>query len=66
MPYTMDDFLREVATESLEKMTTEQRMQGLTVDEILRDVPIKTIEAHLRRRRRHAKTSGAKKRKPKG
>jgi hypothetical protein len=47
-------------------MTTEQRMQGLTVDEILRDVPIKTIEAHLRRRRRHAKTSGAKKRKPKG
>lgn len=65
MPYTKADFFRELALESLDKMTPEQRMRGLSVEEILRDVPIKQIEDHLRRRRQQAKNGGAKKRKPK-
>ena len=34
MPYTMEDFEREVAQKVLKKLTPEQRLEGLTAEEI--------------------------------
>ena len=41
MPYTMEDFHRDVARETLDRMTPEERLRGLSIEE---------IRAHLRRR----------------
>ena len=65
MPYTMDDFRKEVALEVLEELTPEQRLRGLPAEERLRGLPPEQIEEYLRRLRQQPKTSSAKKRKPK-
>jgi hypothetical protein len=55
MPYTMEDFRRETAREILDQLTPEQRLAGLTVEQ---------IEAYLKRLRRKADETPRKKRKP--
>ncbi|MCI0681012.1 MAG: hypothetical protein L0Y71_02820 [Gemmataceae bacterium] len=56
MPYTMDDFRKEVAREVLHKLTPEERLRGLSAQE---------IENYLRRLRRKPKDANANRRKPK-
>ncbi|MCI0682070.1 MAG: hypothetical protein L0Y71_08200 [Gemmataceae bacterium] len=65
MPYTMDDFLKEVTLEGLDKLTPEERSRGLPAEERLRGLPAVQIEACLRQLRQEPKGVGAKKRKRK-
>jgi hypothetical protein len=60
MPYTMDDFVKEI----LDELTPEERLRGLPAEERLRGLPTGQIEAYLRQRREEAKGRG-KRRKPK-
>jgi hypothetical protein len=39
MPYTMDDFRKEVAREVLDQLTPEERLRGLPAEERLRGLP---------------------------
>jgi hypothetical protein len=48
MPYTMEDLEREVAARILSKLTPEQRLEGLSVEQLLSRVPLEAIENYLR------------------
>ncbi|HEV3078826.1 MAG TPA: hypothetical protein VGY66_03580 [Gemmataceae bacterium] len=48
MPYTMEDFEREVAQKVLKKLTPEQRLEGLSPKELLSHVPLVEIETYLK------------------
>lgn len=64
MPYTMEDFEREVQEDVLKKLTPEQRLrgmspkellacvserlQGLTPEELLSHIPLAEIEKYLK------------------
>jgi hypothetical protein len=63
MPYTMDDFMKDVVREHLDLLPPEERLAGLKVEERLAGLSPEQIEAYLQRLRR---TSAApKKRAPK-
>jgi len=63
MPYTMEDFRREVACEHLAELTAEERLVGLPAEEVLVHYTEDQIEAYLKRLREGSATS--KKKKPK-
>jgi len=50
MPYTMADFRRDYVKEHLKDLTPEERLEGLPLDERLKDVSPEDIEQYLRRR----------------
>jgi hypothetical protein len=61
MPYTMEDFRREVALEYLPELTPEERLGGLTPKGVLEHVPAKEIKAYLARlQKRRAETKPAR------
>jgi hypothetical protein len=47
MPYTMADFRRDLAKEMLKDMTPQERMKGLTTEQILATLPVTEIERYL-------------------
>ncbi|MCI0641987.1 MAG: hypothetical protein L0Y72_21850 [Gemmataceae bacterium] len=47
MPYTMEDFRRELALENLNQLTPEERLEGLTPKEILQHLSKDEIKAYL-------------------
>ena len=47
MPYTMEDFRREVALENLDQLTPEERLGGLTLEQRLSGATPKEILKHL-------------------
>ena len=49
MPYTMEDFRREVACEHLAELTAEERLVGLPAEEVLVHYTEDQIEAYLKR-----------------
>ena len=49
MPYTMEDFEREVAEKVLKKLTPEQRLEGLSSEELLSHLPLVEIEAYVKK-----------------
>jgi hypothetical protein len=49
MPYTMQDFLRDVAREHVHELTAEERMAGLSSEEILAGLGPEQIEAFVQR-----------------
>jgi hypothetical protein len=49
MPYTMQDYLREVMRKHIDKLTPEERVAGLSPEEILKGFSPEQIEAYLRR-----------------
>jgi hypothetical protein len=60
MPYTVEDFMRDVtlehldllkADERLRGLTSDERLRGLTSDERLKGLSPEEIEAYLRKRR---------------
>jgi hypothetical protein len=51
MPYTMEDFEREVEEKVLSKLTPERRLEGLTPEQVLAQLPLETIEAYLKKQR---------------
>ena len=51
MPYTMEDFEREVEEEFLQKLTPEQRLQGLSVEQVLSQVPLAEMEDFLKKQK---------------
>jgi hypothetical protein len=63
MPYTMEDFRREVAREHVHELTAEERLAGLSPEQILARLPPEQIEAYLKRLGNRAATT--KKKKPK-
>jgi hypothetical protein len=65
MPYTMNDFRKEVALEVLDELSPEERLRGLPPEERLRGLSAKQIEDYLARLRKKASNVRAKKRHPK-
>jgi hypothetical protein len=51
MPYTMEDFRRDYVKEHLSQWTPEERLAGLSVEEILERLPPEEIENYLKRRK---------------
>jgi hypothetical protein len=51
MPYTMDDFMKEVVRENLHRLPAEERLAGLKAEELLAALSPEQIEAILRRHR---------------
>lgn len=49
MPYTMEDFEREVLEETLSKLTPEQLLAGLTPEQRLAGLPLEEIERYLKK-----------------
>jgi hypothetical protein len=49
MPYTMEDLKREVAQDVLKELTREQRLEGLSPEELLSHLPLVEIEAYLKK-----------------
>jgi hypothetical protein len=47
MPYTMEDFEREVEQKFLKKLTPEQRLQGLSPEQLLARLSADQLLAHL-------------------
>ncbi len=47
MPYTVQDYLREVTLEHLDTLTLEERMKGLTVEELLQSVSLEAAMRYL-------------------
>jgi hypothetical protein len=47
MPYTMDDFRKEVALEVLDQLTPEERLRGLPAEERLRGLPAEELAKRL-------------------
>ena len=43
MPYTMEDYQRDVARRYLDQLPPEERLKGLSIDEILRRFPADEI-----------------------
>jgi hypothetical protein len=52
MPYTMEDFKRDVAREHLHELTAEERLAGLRAEQ---------VEAYLKRLRNRPAKKGKKK-----
>lgn len=50
MPYTMEDFKRELALENLDQLTPEERLSGLAPKEILQHLSDDEIKAYLAKR----------------
>lgn len=65
MPYTMNDFRKEVALEVMEELSPEERLRGLPPEERLRGLSAKQIEAYLVRLRKKTSDIRGKKRHPK-
>jgi hypothetical protein len=63
MPYTMEDFRRDVARKYINELTAEERLAGLPPEERLAGLSDDEIEAILKRRRKQS--AATKKRKPK-
>ncbi|MBI1924739.1 hypothetical protein HYR99_10850 [Candidatus Poribacteria bacterium] len=40
MPYTMEEYQRDVARRYLDQLPPEERLKGLSIDEILRWFPL--------------------------
>src|SRR5204863_9579715 len=49
MPYTIHDFKREIALENLHELTVEERVHGLSPEELLSALPAQQIEVYLKR-----------------
>jgi hypothetical protein len=64
MPYTMEDFRREIAREHVQELTVEERLRGLSPEECLAALPPRQIEAYLKRLRKKPATK--RKKIPKG
>ena len=64
MPYTMEDFRRDVAREHVHELTPEERLAGLPLEQILAALPPEKIEAYLKRLPPKRATTRKKKRKP--
>jgi hypothetical protein len=47
MPYTMQDFLRDVTLEHLDRLSPEERLKGLSTEERLAGLPKEEVEAWL-------------------
>ena len=74
MPYTMNDFRKEVAREVLDELTPEERVAGLRPEErvaglrpedLLAALRPEEIEAYLQKLRKTPNRGRAKKHKPK-
>lgn len=48
MPYTLQDFKRELVRENLTELTPAERLAGLSTEEILKQLPAEEIEAYLK------------------
>jgi hypothetical protein len=51
MPYTMEDFKREAAEELLNELTPEQRVEGLSPEQLLSLLPLAEIEKYLKKQK---------------
>jgi len=51
MPYTWDDYYRQVTHEHLNWLTAEERLKGLPAEERLKGLPAEAIEAYLKKLR---------------
>jgi hypothetical protein len=49
MPYTIEDFRREIARENLHELTAEERLAGLSTEDRLTGLSTEEIEAYLKR-----------------
>jgi hypothetical protein len=49
MPYTMEDFKRDSAQELLNELTPEQRLKGLSPEQLLSVVPLAEIEKYIKK-----------------
>jgi hypothetical protein len=49
MPYTMEDFKREFTIEHLKELTTEERVAGLAIEEVMKVFPPAAIKQYLKR-----------------
>lgn len=47
MPYTMDDFRKEVALEVMDELTPEQRLRGLPAEELVKRLPVEELLKRL-------------------
>lgn len=65
MPYTMEDFRKEIARENLDKLTPEERLEGLSPEQRLAGMTPVQIEAYLNRIRKNPASPSKKKPKPK-
>ena len=59
MPYTIDDFRREIVRENIELLSPEERMKGLPAEERLEGLSASELEAHLKRLRSRENDSEA-------
>ena len=66
MPYTIEDFRREIMREHLHELTPEERLAGLPAEEILKRISPEQIEAYLKHLGKKPATATKKKRKPRG
>jgi hypothetical protein len=57
MPYTMEDFRREVALENLGQLTPEERLRGLTPEQRLAGLSESELMALLAELQKHSPTS---------
>jgi hypothetical protein len=48
MPYTMEDFRRDYVKEHVDRLTPEERLAGLSAEEILRRLPPEAIESFMK------------------
>ena len=48
MPYTMEDFKRDVKEQLLKELTPEERLKGLPPEERLKDLPSDEVLKHLK------------------
>src|SRR5258708_4099472 len=60
MPYTMDDYRREVARKIMHELTPEERMAGLPPEERMAGLSLEQIEAFLKRSKTRPATSRKK------
>jgi hypothetical protein len=49
MPYTMEEFKRDAAEELLNELTPEQRLKGLSPEQLLSVLPLAAIEDYLKK-----------------
>ncbi len=63
MPYTIEDFRREIAREVLPQMTPAERVAGMSPEQILDQLPPEQIEAYLKQRAK--RPTKERKKKPK-
>ncbi len=69
MPYTMENFIHDVALEHLSELTIDERLQGLPAEEIaqrlpleerLKGLPAEELEAYLEKMRANKSDSSKK------